>query len=572
MIRFQNRLLLLLTTILVVSFILLGFFVHNALSNEMQMTNQRVLTSIVKDLEANIHQSKAHTKTHLKNYDILNHNQVLILKDNNDILFKTDRVNVSKFTKPFQNYQTLKPNTKKYIYDGEQSLSRMLYITKDQHKIYVISQFNDINLMKNKLWTYIFIILLILLPIIYIIVRYINKSYIQPINEVTYASRLLADGNYKVRVPESSVTETKDLYISTNILARTLQDLNNEQKLQRNRLETTLQNIPSATMLVNNHGEVVIVNEMYETLFNKGQSIKRAHYEKIIHIHEVKRMIKEALITEKPINETLALKVNVHTKYFDAAVVPVLSRTRKKLEGVVIVLHDITQLKTLEQMRKDFVANVSHELKTPITSIKGFTETLLDGAKENPETLDLFLDIILKEANRIQVLVSELLELSKIEQANHFTMSKVNVSKKVFSSIEVMHPLAEKKQIEFDIQLEKDVFISAEPSKLKQVIINLLSNAINYSPQNAKVAVHVKKSDTHAIIEIIDEGIGIDEEERERIFERFYRVDKARSRDSGGTGLGLAIVKHIVEVFNGDIEVDSELGKGSTFRVIFPLA
>jgi len=146
-------------------------------------------------------------------------------------------------------------------------------------------------------------------------------------------------------------------------------------------------------------------------------------------------------------------------------------------------------------------------------------------------------------------------------------MVKVNLPQKVFNSVEVVYPLAEKKNIKFNLELEKNLFVLAEPSKLKQVMINLLSNAINYSPEDAEITVKVYLKADECLIEIIDQGIGIAPEEITRIFERFYRVDKARSRDSGGTGLGLAIVKHIIEVFNGEIDVESELGKGSTFRI-----
>ncbi|GGB03277.1 hypothetical protein GCM10007190_09110 [Macrococcus hajekii] len=342
--------------------------------------------------------------------------------------------------------------------------------------------------------------------------------------------------------------------------------MNNEQKLQRNRLETTLENIPSAILMVDKQGRVVIVNDTYNSTFNQGQQVLEGHYDEVITYPAIKRMIKDAIYTEKTINETIDIMVNVHKKYFDAVVVPVLSRRRRKLEGVVVVLHDITKLKSLEQMRKDFVANVSHELKTPITSIKGFSETLLDGAKNDPDTLEMFLDIILKESNRIQGLVSELLELSKIEQSSHIVLDEVNLSLKTENSLEVVQQLAGRKNIKIETLIEEDVLVMAEASKLKQVIINLLSNAINYSPEGAVIRVNVK-NEGDGILEVIDEGIGIAKEEQTRIFERFYRIDKARSRESGGTGLGLAIVKHIVEVFGGTIVVESEVGKGSTFRV-----
>lgn len=552
-----------LTTMIVVSFLLVGMFITTSISNDMKVSMKRTMAQ-----DAKIIQSLAeHQDFNMiaATFDDERSYQILVMEGNKP-LYVTQGFSPEYFETALSRYTAGESEANEFRYDSEDKQS-ILKMTKKDTVIYLIQENRILTILSRSIWKYIGLMLLIMLPILYFIVRYINKSYIQPIKEVTYASKLLANGNYKVRVPESNVTETKDLFISMNILARTLQDFMNEQKLQRNRLETTLQNIPSATLLVNSYGEVVIANETFLNFFNRGNKIKKAHYDTVIEHKDVKRMIKEAIATEKPINETIEHNVNVHKKYFDAAVVPVLSKKRKRIEGIVIVLHDITQLKILEQMRKDFVANVSHELKTPITSIKGFTETLLDGAKEDKDTLEMFLDIILKESNRIQVLVSELLELSKIEQANHFNMVKVNLPQKVFNSVEVVYPLAEKKNIKFNLELEKNLFVLAEPSKLKQVMINLLSNAINYSPEDAEVTVKAYLKADECIVEIIDQGIGIAPEETTRIFERFYRVDKARSRDSGGTGLGLAIVKHIIEVFNGEIDVESELGKGSTFRI-----
>ena len=563
MISFQRKLLIMLTTLFVVSFLLVGMFITASISNDMKVSIKRTMAQDAKVINA--YRKNADFNALMKVYE-REHEYKILVQKNNKTLFVSDGLKPQDFEKMLSKYTTGKSDDNDFRYDTEERIG-IYKVTYGDAVIYLIHESNMLSILNTTSWKYIALILVTIMPILYFIVRYINKSYIQPIKEVTYASKLLASGNYKVRVPESNVTETKDLFISTNILARTLQDFMNEQKLQRNRLETILQNIPSATMLVNNYGEVLIANETYLKQFNRGNPIARDHYDNVVESTDVKRMIKEAIATEKPVSEALEMKVNVHKKFFDVSVVPVLSKKRKRIEGIVIVLHDITQLKTLEQMRKDFVANVSHELKTPITSIKGFAETLLDGAKEEPETLEMFLNIILKESNRIQVLVSELLELSKIEQANHFKMSKVNLPQKVFNSVEVVHPLAEKKNIKFNLQLEKDLYVLAEPSKLKQVMINLLSNAVNYSPENAQITVKTFLLDGECIVEIIDEGIGIAPEETERIFERFYRVDKARSRDSGGTGLGLAIVKHIIEVFNGEIEVESELGKGSTFRI-----
>lgn len=233
------------------------------------------------------------------------------------------------------------------------------------------------------------------------------------------------------------------------------------------------------------------------------------------------------------------------------------------------MLHDITNLQKLENLRREFVANVSHELKTPITSIKGFAETLIEGAKNDEQSLDMFLNIILKESNRIESLVTDLLDLSHIEQQKELEINYMNLSELAINIIDNLQTQAYNKRIKIQSEIEKDVIIEAHENKIAQVITNLLSNAINYSSEDNKVIVRVYRNDNKVYLEIQDYGIGISETDQKRIFERFYRVDKARSRDSGGTGLGLSITKHIVEAHNGRIDVKSEPGKGSIFKVLF---
>ena len=236
---------------------------------------------------------------------------------------------------------------------------------------------------------------------------------------------------------------------------------------------------------------------------------------------------------------------------------------------MVVVLHDITNLQKLENLRREFVANVSHELKTPITSIKGFAETLIEGAKNDEQSLDMFLNIILKESNRIESLVMDLLDLSHLEQQTEIETNYMNLSELAYNTIDNLQTQAINKNIEIQPEIEKDVIIEAHENKIAQVITNLLSNAINYSLEDNKVIVRVFREGKKVNLEIQDFGIGISVKDQKHIFERFYRVDKARSRDSGGTGLGLSITKHIVEAHNGRININSRLGEGSTFKVTF---
>ncbi|MDU0850203.1 MAG: ATP-binding protein, partial [Staphylococcus epidermidis] len=203
------------------------------------------------------------------------------------------------------------------------------------------------------------------------------------------------------------------------------------------------------------------------------------------------------------------------------------------------------------------------------TSIKGFAETLIEGAKNDEQSLDMFLNIILKESNRIESLVTDLLDLSHIEQQKELEINYMNLSELAINIIDNLQTQAYNKRIKIQSEIEKDVIIEAHENKIAQVITNLLSNAINYSSEDNKVIVRVYRNDNKVYLEIQDYGIGISETDQKRIFERFYRVDKARSRDSGGTGLGLSITKHIVEAHNGRIDVKSAPGKGSIFKVLF---
>jgi two-component system phosphate regulon sensor histidine kinase PhoR len=288
----------------------------------------------------------------------------------------------------------------------------------------------------------------------------------------------------------------------------------------------------------------------------------------VIDYEEINQLIAEVFRTEQKVSKQLLVPLFIERRYFVVYGVPIIGMNNV-WKGVLLVFHDITELKKLEQMRKDFVANVSHELKTPVTSIKGFTETLLDGAMNNQETLEAFLSIILKESDRLQSLILDLLELSKIEQQGfQLSIQKLDLRLLLEEVITIINGKAVEKdmRLKFFCKLEK-VFIEGDADRLKQVFINLIGNAINYTPREGEVTVILLDNGENVRIHVKDSGVGIEKEEIPRIFERFYRVDRARSRNSGGTGLGLAIVKHLVEAHQGTISVRSELGKGSEFII-----
>jgi two-component system phosphate regulon sensor histidine kinase PhoR len=240
--------------------------------------------------------------------------------------------------------------------------------------------------------------------------------------------------------------------------------------------------------------------------------------------------------------------------------------------GVLLVLHDISDLRKLERMRRDFVANVSHEFKTPLTAIQGFAETLLEGAIDDKQNSRRFLEIIRDHAVRLGRVTSDLLKLSLIE-AGRLELDKrpLAVRDVIDACIETVRLKAEKKQIALSAEYESGAgTIRGDSSRLREALLNLLDNALQYTPAGGRIAVRARAVDSSVVISVTDSGIGIPKSDQQKIFERFYRVDDARSREVGGTGLGLSITKHLVEAHGGRIEVESEVGRGSTFSLILP--
>ena len=245
-----------------------------------------------------------------------------------------------------------------------------------------------------------------------------------------------------------------------------------------------------------------------------------------------------------------------------------------KSAGVIAVIEDITEIKKLEQLRTDFAANVSHEMKTPLTSIKGFVETLQAGAVDNPEMARKFLNIIMIEADRLTRLINDILSITKMESGNESVeIKKIPLDKAVMEVCDLLKIHAEEKEVKVNASPnEKPAFIMGNPDRIKQLLINLIENAIKYNKVGGSVTVKVLEDSENVHLSVSDTGIGVKEEHLKRLFERFYRVDKGRSRAMGGTGLGLAIVKHIVNSMGGFIEVSSKYGEGTEFLVTLPRA
>lgn len=407
--------------------------------------------------------------------------------------------------------------------------------------------------------------------IIGIIMNKAVKVFAEPIENATRTALELAKGNYRARAFENGMGKTIQLSKSINILARNLQDMTTMREIEDERLKTLIENMGSSLMMIGREGTISIVNRVFLKRFSYDyEQIRSKGFRNIQLPDDIVQVVEHVFLTETAIRKQTAVQIGHEIRHQEIYGAPVVGDHGRWL-GVVLVIHDVTELMRLEQIRKDFVANVSHELRTPITSIKGFSETLLDGAYKDEMMLLSFLEIIHKESDRIQMLVQELLELSKIEQHGFSVdIAETSLQDAVINAADLTGARLEEKNMEFAVNIPKDVAVLGDPNRLMQIFTNLIANAINYSPENTTVSIRLYEDDDYGVVEIADQGIGIEAAEIPRVFERFYRVDRARSRNSGGTGLGLAIVKHLIEAHDGKIKVDSEVGVGTTMTVHIP--
>lgn len=414
-------------------------------------------------------------------------------------------------------------------------------------------------------------VLLIQFVIFTIFLFYFYDKYVKPIDKAVETMDKLLKGNYHARIHHPISGTIGELFTKINSLARSLSELSLQEQIQSEQLSTVVENSESGLVLIDEKGYIHIVNRKFISMFGKKPSDYIGHlYYDVLENEQIHHTVQETFLYEKQVKHLFSLEGKNEKIYIQIVGAPIFNE-RNMLRGAVLVIYDITEFKKVETMRKDFVANVSHELKTPITSIKGFAETLLDGAAEEPEVRTQFLNIIFEESKRIEHLIEDLLVLSKLEKdESAINVEHIEVDYMLDDILPVVEQQALQKNIDMKVEMDQNVTLEADEEKIKQILFNLVTNAISYTPEKGSVSIKIKEEEHDVCFIVQDTGIGISEQDLPRIFERFYRVDKDRSRETGGTGLGLAIVKHIVEAHQGKIDVDSELGKGTTFKVYIP--
>ncbi|GIN70812.1 PAS domain-containing sensor histidine kinase [Bacillus sp. J14TS2] len=437
--------------------------------------------------------------------------------------------------------------------------------------IRVAYSLQKIDLALRKLWISISISLLTVFLLTGLIGTRLAKSISKPIEEMISVSARLKEKDFSARVHHQPRGELGQLATSINTLASSLK--NQMETIQENeqQLSGVLANMTSGVLLVDMQGRILLANKaMAQFMGEDPQAFPGKMHMDASRNLEFSSLMEECLKTGQELRKEITFYYP-RERIMDVHLAPYV-RENQVRKGMIAVLHDVTEVRRLENMRRDFVANVSHELKTPITSVKGFAETLLDGAMHDEDVCREFLSIIYQESERLHRLISELLYLSRIEQHHiPLKLEQMNMTEAVWNMVNTIQKEAKKKKLTLVLPEQRhDIWMEGEKDRVHQIVLNLLSNAIAYTPEEGKIVVELWEEADQVKLSISDTGIGIPASELPRIFERFYRVEKARSRRSGGTGLGLAIVKHLTESHHGKIEVQSEEGKGTTFIITLP--
>lgn len=403
-----------------------------------------------------------------------------------------------------------------------------------------------------------------------LIVRRINA----PLQDLKLGAGRFAKGDLSYRMPIPPTEEIAALAKAMNRMAEQLDERIHTITQQQQELEAVFSGMVEAVLVLDNEKRVQRLNLTAEKLLKvETSTIENRFIAEICRNSELIQFVERTMDSENSVEEEITFLDDDDDRNLSAYGAPLLNATGERT-GALLVLHDITRMTRLEKVRKDFVANVSHELKTPITSIKGFVETLLDETREEEKHTRHFLNIILNHAERLDAIINDLLSLSRIEQSSgHRTspLEDAGILEIIETAIQVCSMAANTGKIPVDIDCEDTLTARVYPLLLEQALINLIDNAVKYSEPGERVTVRAVKDSNTLHLEVNDKGCGIPREDLPRIFERFYRVDKARSRKLGGTGLGLAIVKHIAQVHSGEVKVESSLGKGSTFSIQLPL-
>ncbi|MFA6078242.1 MAG: ATP-binding protein [Candidatus Omnitrophota bacterium] len=428
---------------------------------------------------------------------------------------------------------------------------------------------SDIKLIESEMFRTISITMVFAILATLIATFFVSVMISRPLYEMSMIAKRLANGDFSRKATIRSNDETGDLAKALNDMAYEINAKVESISSEKARFEAILSSMFEGVMLTNGRGEIILVNPSVRKLFFIDSAPEGKRPLEVMRNNAIQNIVERILLENRP----FAQEVIVNTPEQKAIMIsgsPVIKDGTA--EGAVLVFHDITELKRLEDIRKDFVANVSHELRTPISSIKGYSETILDGKVEDKDTLKEFIGIIYQDSNRLANLIDDLLDLSRIESGKmKMEFGPLDIKPAAERCVNVLERAAAKKSLAIKVEMPSGLPKAlGDEKRLSQVFLNIIDNAIKYTPEKGSITIKAAQIEKFIQVDISDTGIGISEKDLPRIFERFYRVDKARSRELGGTGLGLSIVKHIIQAHNGQVWVQSTPGLGSTVSFTIP--
>jgi two-component system phosphate regulon sensor histidine kinase PhoR len=404
----------------------------------------------------------------------------------------------------------------------------------------------------------------------------VSRRISRPIEEMKQGAELFAHGDLTYRLPGSGSEEMARLADAMNQMAGQLDERIKHTVEQRNKMEAVLASMQEGVLAVDKEEHIISMNQAAGRIFNANPShVQGRTIQEAIRNIELHRFLKRALASAENMEEDITLFQDKERVLYSHST-PLRDADEKRI-GTLIVLNDITRIRRLENIRRDFVANVTHEIKTPLTAIKGFVETLRNGSVDNPEETERFLGIVLKHVDRLEAIIEGLLSLSRIEreeeldELDRIKIKDSRIKDVMRSALQICQPKADEKNVQIELICDPEMIVRMDPHRIEEASVNLLDNAIKYSDAKSIIQVTVLPEHNEIIIRFEDQGVGIAQEHLPRLFERFYRVDKARSRHLGGTGLGLAIVKHIAQAHGGDVTVESTPGTGSKFEIHLPI-
>ncbi len=444
---------------------------------------------------------------------------------------------------------------------------RMLYVAHpiiSNHHIIGISR---VSLYADEIDTLIIEILYEILEVVVIFVLitlfavlFFTRSITKPLQKISMAAQKVASGDFDVKVFLHGKSEIKDLSDNFNFMTQKIKELFSKVTSQKEELDAIISSINEGLAVFDTKGKILLSNKAFCNMLDCS-SCSDAFYWEAIDSENFGELFRDVVDKKKTIQKDL----EISDKFYAISASFIESKNE-----IVFLLRDITKAKELELLKKDFVTNVSHELRTPLTAIKGFVETLEDEVQE--DTSMRYVDIIKRHTDRLINIVQDLMMLSELENVNKTLMkSQVNIRNLISNVSKIFDPKLQEKKLEYNVNIEEnfpDLII--DNFKIEQVFVNLIDNAIKYT-EEGKIEINIFNKEKNAIIEISDTGVGIPDEDKDRVFERFYRVDKSRSRKVGGTGLGLSIVKHIVQLHGGKIYVDYDYKIGSKIVISLPI-